>query len=325
MHVDRNLLRWGVFFIVVGVVPLAVEAGLISQVAIDRWWSYWPLILVGIGLSVLLSRTALDGLGGLVLAGTFGLMVGGALAGGLVNVGGLPSGVCGGSGDGTAFAPRSGELGDRARVGLKVDCGRLTVTTTPGSAWSTSGTDEDGSGPHLESSPRRLEVRSDDVPGMFLGLTDLQVALPTDPTIDLELDVNAGTMAVDLAGASLDDVDLELNAGDATFDLDGVTSIGSVAVDVNAASVLVHLPAHSMRGSMEVNAGSIDLCAPNGAALRLDTGDSVLSSHDFADAGLVQSGSTWETPGYDAAAVQIALRTEARAGSYTLDSERCGS
>ncbi|HEY4633914.1 MAG TPA: hypothetical protein VIH00_08375 [Candidatus Limnocylindrales bacterium] len=324
MHVDRNLLGWGVFFIVVGAVPLAVEAGIIGEVAIDRWWSYWPLILVGIGLSLLLSRTPLDGLGGLVLAGTFGLMVGGALAGGLVNVGGIPSGVCGGSDGGTAFAPRSGELGDRARVGLKVDCGSLTVTTASGPAWTVSGTDEDGSGPHLESSPRRLEVRSDDLPGMFLGLTDLAVALPTDANTDLELDVNAGSMTVDLAGASLDDVDLELNAGDATFDLRGVTTIGSVAVDVNAASVLVHLPAHSMRGAIEVNAGSIDLCAPSGVGLRLDTGDSVLSSHDYAAAGLVQSGSTWETPGYDTAAVQIALRTEARAGSYTLDGERCG-
>lgn len=326
MRVDRRLLGWGVFFIVVGAVPLAVEAGLISEAAIDRWWSYWPLILIGLGLSLLLSRTALAGLGGLVLAATFGLMVGGVLAGGVLNAGGLPSGVCGGEGgDGSAFAPQSGELGERARVGLKVDCGNLTVTTEAGSTWRVAGTDEDGSGPHLESSPRRLEVRSDDVPGIFLGLTDLQVALPTSTTIDLELDLNAGSMGIDLAGASLDDIDLELNAGDSTFDLDGVADIGSIDVDVNAGSVLVRLPDHSMRGSIQVNAGSIDLCAPSGVALRLDTGDSVLSSHDYAAAGLVQSGTTWESPGYATAPVQIDLRTEARAGSYTLDGERCGS
>jgi hypothetical protein len=323
MHVDRRLLGWAVFFIVAGAIPLAVQAGVISAAAIDQWWSYWPLILIGIGLGLLLRRTVLDGLGGLIIAATFGLMVGGALAGGLVPFGGMGSGICGGAG-GTAFEPRSGDLGERARVGLKVDCGNLAVTTAPGATWTVSGTDDDGTGPHLESSPRRLEARSDDAPGMFLGRTDLHVALPTQPSIDLELDVNAGTMRVDLAGATIEDVDLELNAGDATFDLGDVVAIDSIAVDINAGSVLVLLPAHSLRGAIEVNAGSIDLCAPDGVALRLDTGASVLASHDYDDAGLVENDGVWETPGYASAPIQISLRTEARAGSFSLDGERCG-
>jgi hypothetical protein len=321
MHIDRRLLGWAVFFIVAGAVPLAVQAGVVDASRIAQWWSYWPLILIGIGLGVLLRRTALDGVGGLIIAATFGLMVGAALAGGLVVGGG--SGVCGGAG-GTAFEPRSGDLGDRARVGLKVDCGNLTVAPASGSTWTVSGTDDDGSGPHLESSPRRLEARSDDAPGMFLGRTDLHVALPTQPSIDLELDVNAGTMRVELAGATIEDIDLELNAGDATFDLADVVTIDAIAVDVNAGSVLVKLPAHSMRGAIEVNAGSIDLCAPDGVALRLDTGTSVLSSHDYGGAGLVDNDGVWETPGYASAPFQISLRTEARAGSFSLDGDRCG-
>jgi hypothetical protein len=323
MHVNRRLLAWAVFFIVAGAVPLAVQTGVVSDAAVDRWWSYWPLLLVGAGLGILLSGTAIDWLGRLVVAATFGLMLGAILAAGLVPVGGVGSGVCGGEG-GTAFESRSGELGARARVGLKVDCGNLAVTTAPGATWTVSGSDADGSGPHLESSARRLEARSDDAPGMFLGRTDLRAALPTEPVIDLELDVNAGTMDVDLAGASVDDVDLELNAGSAKFDLGAVSAIEAIAVDVNAASVLVHLPAVSMRGALEVNAGSIDLCAPEGVALRLDTGNSVLSGHDYGAAGLVEDDGVWESPGYDSAPVRITLRTEARAGSFTLDGERCG-
>jgi hypothetical protein len=81
----------------------------------------------------------------------------------------------------------------------------------------------------------------------------------------------------------------------------------------------VDLPALSLTGSIEANAGSVRLCAPDGVALRLITDDSILSGQDFADAGLVQNGSTWETPGFDTAPVRIELHTQANAGSFRLD------
>jgi hypothetical protein len=63
----------------------------------------------------------------------------------------------------------------------------------------------------------------------------------------------------------------------------------------------------------------VTLCAPAGVALRLHTGDSVLAAQDYAAAGLVQNGDVWETPGYDTAVTRIELRTEANAGSFSLD------
>ena len=88
MHVNRSLLGWGVFFILVGAIPLAVQAGLLTTAQISDWWRFWPLILVGIGLGLLLRRTALEALGGLVVAATFGIMVGAAASGGLSGIGG---------------------------------------------------------------------------------------------------------------------------------------------------------------------------------------------------------------------------------------------
>jgi hypothetical protein len=38
---------------------------------------------------------------------------------------------------------------------------------------------------------------------------------------------------------------------------------------------------------------------------------------------MVQHGSTWETPGYDTAAVRIELETRANAGSFGLNREAC--
>ncbi|MEO5884014.1 MAG: DUF5668 domain-containing protein, partial [Candidatus Limnocylindrales bacterium] len=50
----------------------------------------------------------------------------------------------------------------------------------------------------------------------------------------------------------------------------------------------------AMTGAIEVNAGSVRLCAPTDVALRLRVGDSVLASQDFADAGLVEVDGVWE-------------------------------
>lgn len=326
MRIDRNLLGWGVFFIVVGAVPLAARAGLIAPETIDRWWSFWPLILVGLGLGLILTKTPFEIVGGLIVSATFGLMVGGALTGGIGGFGGIGNGVCGPGDGGTPFETRSGTLGPSAEVHLELDCGSLTASTSEPSGWLVQGSDEGGEGPRIESDDATLEVRTaTDGPDFLGGDGDrLDVHLPTSSTLDLEIDVNAGQLDVDLAGGSITVVDLELNAGAATLALEGVREIDGIDIGVNAGNLRVFLPSLSMTGAIEANAGNVDLCAPPDAALRLQTGDSVLSAQDYGSAGLVQDGSTWETPGYDTAAVRIELRTEANVGSFSLNGEACG-
>src|SRR4051794_26724231 len=80
MRVDRRLLGWGLFFILLGGLPLAVQVGLIDQAVVNRWFVLWPLLLVGWGLSLLLRRSRIEWLGGAIAAVTLGLMAGGALA-----------------------------------------------------------------------------------------------------------------------------------------------------------------------------------------------------------------------------------------------------
>jgi hypothetical protein len=132
-------------------------------------------------------------------------------------------------------------------------------------------------------------------------------------------------VTADLDGARLGVVEVQLNAGQAAIDLRDVAEIDGIDIGINAGTVGLVLPMVSMTGSIEANAGSIRLCAPEGVALRLHAEDSVLSSQDFAAAGLVQVGDTWETPGYDAALTRIELQTSANAGSFRLDPEEgCG-
>ena len=327
MRIDRNLLSWGVFFLVAGSIPLAIRAGMLPSAVVDRWWSFWPLILVGVGLGLILSRTWLEALGGLIVAATIGLIVGGAFAAGFLGFGNLTDGVCGGGADnGVPFAPQTGQFGPQAAVHLELDCGDLAVTTGS-DGWLVKGSDDDGAGPRVQATPDQLDVRPrNDSGGLFLRHREhVEVELPTTSTLDLNLDLNAGSLAVDLSGASVGTFALQVNAGDARVHLDTVNAMSNLDVGVNAGNVRLFLPSVATRGSVQANAGNVDLCAPAGVALRLQTGESVMASYDYAGAGLVQRGSTWETPGFDTAAVRIELDTQANAGSFRLNREACRS
>jgi LiaF transmembrane domain len=321
VRIHRDLAGWGVFFIVAGGVPLAVQTGLLDPAVLDRWWSYWPLILIGIGLGLIFTRTPLEIVGGLIVSGTFGLLAAGILTGGFGGIGEFPSIVCGPGGGGTPFPPRSGSFGSDAAVRVEIDCGTVEVRTTDGDMWTVEGVDEGGIGPSVEADGDSLDITSPDGNvSRFLGERDLWVVrLPTAHRLDLHLTVDAGEAVADLDGARHGVIEVELNAGSATVDLRDVTEIEGIDVGINAGSLGLDLPAVSTTGSIEANAGSVRLCAPEGVALRLDTSGSALSSQDFASAGLVEVDDAWETPGYDTAVTRIELETQANAGSFRLN------
>jgi hypothetical protein len=103
----------------------AVRAGYLTEPQVDRLWSLWPLMLVGIGLSLVLRRTPADFVGGLVIAVTAGIMAGGLLSTGLPVV---TAGACGSSTGGEAFPTRDGTIeGGSGSIDLRPDCGDLTI------------------------------------------------------------------------------------------------------------------------------------------------------------------------------------------------------
>jgi hypothetical protein len=326
MQIRRGFLGWGVFLILAGAIPLAVRAGYLSDVDLDRLWSLWPLVLIGIGLGLILSRTRFAFVGGLVVAATFGIMVGGVLAAG---VSGAP-GASGGSTRATeAFQAHDGTFASTGDVELRLDCGDLTVGVAQGSAWHLEGRDTDGTGPLVESGQSSLDVRTrHEGSPSWLGFGDRdtwQLTLPTAPRLDLDVQLNAGQGRIALPGATLGAVGLQMNAGSATLDLGSAAAISTIDVQINAGSLGVTLPNLSVTGSIQANAGAVRICAPPGAGLRLTTGESIIASYDYDGHGLVHDGSTWTTPGFASATVKIDLETKANAGSSTLDPEDgCG-
>lgn len=314
---DRHLLGWGVFFIVLGVTPLAVRSGAVP--AHLQWWDLWPLLLIGWGLALVLRRTSAAALGGLLVAATVGAMIGGLGAG--FDVGQLGA-LCSQPG-GPAFPTRSGAFGGaRAAVDLELRCGELTVVGIPGSTWSVSGTAPSGRLPTIEAAGDRLTVRSGPGTGgwPFGGAERWRVELPTAVPLDLSLAVDAGQAEVDAGTADIDAASVTLNAGTAVLDL-GAARLGSISGTVNAGSLVVRLPADDLTGTLTVNAGSIAVCVPAGVGLRITTGDNPIGSYDFAAAGLVRSGNVWTNAEDATAAIRIELLTIANAGSIALNPE----
>ena len=323
MRIRRGYLGWGVFLILAGAIPLLVRSGYLDAEQVDRLWSLWPLILVGIGVGLILSRTRFDFIGGLIVAATFGLMVGGLLASGVET---FSTGACGSDEGKAPFGTQQGSFtGSTADVDIRMNCGNVSVAVAAGTSWSLAGSDEKGIGPTVTASDDALEVRSRDRDGgpfaVFGAKDSWQLTLPATPRLDVDLTLNAGSATMDLGQAAIGRVDLTLNAGSTVVDLTDVTDIEGIDFTLNAGSVGLTLPNRSMTGSIQANAGAVRMCAPAGAGLRLQTGSSVIASYDYADAGLVQDGSVWTTPGFDTAAVRIDLRTQANAGSFSLNPE----
>lgn len=323
MHVDRRLIGLGLFLIVFGAVLLAVRQGLIASELAERVWTLWPLLLIGAGVGMILEGRPGGWLGGLLAAVTLGVM-----AGGLVATGALPLVGCGGGdGSGRPFPTQSADLADTGAVRINLGCGDLVVTTTEGSTVTIDGTSEEGRPPDLERADGQVDVTADRGGALFgigTARNSWRIALPRDPAILLEINLNAGEGDIRLAGARLSSVELDVNAGSTGLDLREVDLIGALTVAVNAGSATVWLPDRPLEGSLAVNAGSIAICAPESIGLRITTNaDNPTSSNDFEARGLVRAGDAWESPEFKTADVRIILDAEANAGSLSLDSDEC--
>lgn len=318
MHVDRRLLGWGLFFILLGGIPLAVKAGLLDEQVVGQWPQLWPVLLIGWGLGLILRNTRLAVIGGAVSAVTFGVMAGGALATGF---GGIPiASGCASNTPATAFATQSGQLGPTARAEIEFSCGSLKVGTTDGSGWSISGTDRNGTGPTVETSGGGVALRTTAVRNLLgsSGHAAWNVTLPRAPALDLGVTLNAGEGTVSTMGATIASASITLNAGSLTVDMGGAASAGDLNATVNAGSGALTLPAGGRSVNLSLNAGSLKVCAPVGAPILVQW-SGALGSNNFAAAGLVKvDDQTWTSSGFDAARPHMELHVSANAGSFEL-------
>jgi LiaI-LiaF-like transmembrane region len=317
MRVDRRLVSFGIFFIVFGGVLLGARQGWIPENVVAGLWQLWPVLLIAIGLSIILS-----GRPGAWIGGAFAAAVLGAMAAGLVQTGIVPFVGCGGNDQArTPFERQTGQLASTASLDVTFSCGELQVSAAGGDGWAVEGSSEDGRSPRVTTSDGGVDIEPRDrsVIGFGGGRESWRVTVPDDPTLDLGVTLNAGSGRLVLEGAHLASVDLTVNAGSLSTDLRGAAAMQDIDGTVNAGSSVTWLPNLPIDGSLTVNAGSLVICAPEGLGLRLNTGDNPISSNDFDRAGLVQTDNGWETPGYATAAIRTELDMTANAGSLSLN------
>jgi hypothetical protein len=315
MRLDRRLLGWGTFFILLGAIPLAVRAGYVDAAQLERWWSLWPLLLIGWGLGLVLRETPIDWLGGAVTTLTFGIMGGSLIATGISTI---PFGAaCGGEG-GTAFPEQRGTLASTSTVSISLPCGELTIEPVNGNDWSVSGTSWPDRGPVVRTDDGGLQVSAPE--GFDLGSKGRPawvVGLPSAAQgIELDLTLNAGQGRANFDGLSLNGVHVTLNAGDLSVDVARAMSLAGVTGTVNAGSLSVGLMA-SGQAEFNVNAGSLTICLPEGAEVHVDTAGA-LGSNNLDELGLEPIGNDWQTPGYDTATSKVILSVTTNAGSFDL-------
>jgi hypothetical protein len=312
MRVDRGRLNWGAFFIVLGTVPLAYHQGVVSSSAIGEAWRLWPLILVGIGLGFVLSRTPAAFLGGLVVAGTLGLVLGGVFAVG-PNVG------CGSGGNNPASVIRDGSFGGASTVTMHLQCGSATIATSADDRWHVNATNDGGHAALVNSDSTSLEINSSGDRGGWTdrGTDDWQVALPRSSQVSLSSTLDFGDARYRLSQANLSSAAFTLNLGSLHVDLTGA-SVGNLTVSTNLGSAWIELGGSSdLAGDLKTNLGSLDVCAPPELGLQIASTGS-LSSSDFSGVGMIRVGGVWQTSNYATAAHKANLTVNTSLGSLKL-------
>jgi hypothetical protein len=314
MHVNRGLLFWGLALVTAGVVALAASQGWIDTSLLVSVWRLWPVILIAIGLSIVLSRTPLAVVGTIVTALVVGIAGGAALAigPGVVSCGDPPT---------TSETASGAFTQPQASVTLDLSCGNAHVRLGDGTAWqAVIGTNEDDPA-QLDASDGSLELRSEGGTFPFRReRQDWDVTLGRELVYDISASVNGAQATLDMADGVFSGIALDPNAASVTLDLSG-SEAGDLRVSLNGGSLAIAADDETdLVGDITVNGGAVNLCVPDGTAMRV-TVEGNLVGHDLDETDLIETDDTFTSEGFDDAEHQIDLLVEGNAASFDLNPE----
>lgn len=309
-------IRRGPLFLLLiplGAIPLLVRAGTLDAAQFGDVGRFWPLILVGLGLAVLLGRGRASIVGTAVVALTMGTLGGAALAGGGLVVGGITD--CAASPNELLTDSEGGAFTGRASLTLDLDCGSLDLSTTKDGSlgWMVDARYRTAR-PTVRATDTSLRVDAPDQGGSHRQ--EWTVAVPAADLEALDLTANAATVTVDLAGTTGVRVQADINAGDLRIDA-GEGQLEHVDVAMNAGRARITLGGGTT-GSLSANAGAMELCVRSDAALRFRLQEQLTFGHNLDGRGLVESGDIWTRAGSGAT---IDLDIQGNAASLTLEPE----
>jgi hypothetical protein len=313
--VRRGFLNWGIFLVCLGAVPLAVQLNAIDREVATSLLRLWPLILIGIGLGIMLRFSRAAALGGIVVAATFGILIGVFFAAGFPSF----SGACTGDSNGTPIT-RTGSAAGTLDLNIELSCGEMTISRAGTGAWSVearTGTEN----PTIEATGSGLRLRSVTVARWPFGTDtreEWQVVVPTDvPLMSSGITVNAAKIVATLGQGPVGAINVTYNAADGRLDLAGAAS-ATLNGTLNASTIGLILPSGAFTANVTINASTLNLCSAADTGLRI-TYEDTLSSNNFASMGLTQSGKTWQSANYSTATSRAEIHISANVSTTNLN------
>ncbi|MEA2622319.1 MAG: hypothetical protein QOH61_1229 [Chloroflexota bacterium] len=308
MRVHRFYLFWGIFFLMLGAIPLADRLGWIDAGRLTEGWRLWPLAIVAIGVAILFSRSRLALVGVVAAAVVLGGLAGAGLASGAWLFG---------FGDCTdadradmRMDTRTGTFAGPASVDLRLNCGTVALSATAGADWGLEAAFR-GDPPAVDATGSSLRIEAPS----GAKRQEWTVTAPRDLLRDLSVHANAATGTLDVSGSHLAMLDLESNAGDLRVVADAA-AIDDLQVQLNAGHARIALGG-ATDGSLGANAGAIEVCVPPTAELLIEAKEQLTFAVNVSGAGITRSGSTWQRAGTGGPIIH--LRVRGNAASFTLD------
>lgn len=325
-----------VVLIAVGVLWLLVQVGFVPPSVVTALWRYWPLLLIGVGLDLIVPRARPGGVPFTALAAL--LLALAALV--------LPQQVAAPSGD-TAFeAP----LGDARSLDLQLDLASaptdLTAAASPEVLVAARADAPPATFTLQGSRDPVLRVRPAGTPPRLFGPAGRWSFAVTDAVpVTLEVDGGSGALAFDLERIQLTELRADLGSGASDIVLPGagrsyrvsldlgsgasrVRVAGGASVDLeldaaSGATVLAFDPGSDARVRLHGGSGSLRVEVPDVAPVRLEVRDDGSGSLTVGGALVRRSGSgdtgVWTSEALDGGGRVLDLRIEdAGSGPITV-------
>lgn len=317
---------WPMALIGVGIIWLLANLGVLRPASINALFSFWPLILIFIGLDIIFGRRSplTGGLLGLVavMAAAGILIVGPGLS--------LPTTTAATLQTHTISEP----VGAATDATINIDFSFLPVQvhTVSDPANLMEGKIQYYGGISYSSTGNPTRLISLSPAGsvnFFLGTNqDARWDIGLNPGLPLDLRLNgaSGSVTMDLASLKLSAFTFDQGSGSAAISLPASTTTYTAELRGASGSLDLTLPANgNLSLRLNGSSGSIHIHVPAGAAMRLEVVHSGSGSVSVTDGLARVSGAEnskigmWQTTGYDTAPSKIDIVCDSLAsGSFTL-------
>ena len=290
-RVSRGAIFWGAALITMGIVILLIQQGLVDDQLLANAGQWWPLLLIGVGVAVIFA-----GVMGSVATALAGVLLG-VMAGALIS-GATSIPVSCGNEASAVQAYQDGSFdASGAEITVDLSCVTFDVAGGPGSDWAVQADEQSTHDMTVTSDSDSLDLHTD-AGVVFEGRRHVALTVPADEGTNLDVSLNAGEATFDLADGRWGELDLTGNASAGTVDLSGA-ELDSLGVSLNAGSMSFQLDSDTTIGSVDVsaNAGSVQVCAPEGMGLQVTFGSEIAMGHNLDEQGFTQDGDRWRSPG----------------------------